>query len=365
MYVSYTLLNIESLKFLEEPSSQVNVKSTLSQSNDHNNPLTTNRNCVQSLRINLLRESNIIKYNWNDNIIQYSERNLDIGYGDDVIYDLQKIELELARWLIFGKAYIETIPNSHLYLEPFSYHMELFQGSMRILGEIKNIIPQEPIPIEKISLIKEEAEHLNKISFTSSRRVLDDPSDILSSLEVLLCFVKLNAVGQGDMLIQNYVTQWVKLSPLIMKPGFAKVLNAGLTLKHIVALYEFVEEQVADRLIGYINNMYKEELTTVQKDEISSLKRFMFRFLSAESNDYSKHPLKTYLSDEDLNYWSSGIDETTIDLLPDTWLNSHTFAIYEYCLNQVKKHMQDPNTKKTRRHKQRMILNEAKKFDNC
>ncbi|CAJ0628335.1 12323_t:CDS:10 [Entrophospora sp. SA101] len=299
----------ESLKFLEEPSSQVNVKSTLSQSNDHNNPLTTNRNCVQSLRINL---------------------NLDIGYGDDVIYDLQKIELELARWLIFGKAYIETIPNSHLYLEPFSYHMELFQGSMRILGEIKNIIPQEPIPIEKISLIKEEAEHLNKISFTSSRRVLDDPSDILSSLEVLLCFVKLNAVGQGDMLIQNYVTQWVKLSPLIMKPGFAKVLNAGLTLKHIVALYEFVEEQVADRLIGYINNMYKEELTTVQKDEISSLKRFMFRFLSAESNDYSKHPLKTYLSDEDLNYWSSGIDETTIDLLPDTWLNSHTFAIYEY-----------------------------------
>src|SRR5437773_1333088 len=84
------------------------------------------------------------------------------------------------------------------------------------------------------------------ILFISSSRftnnyMLDDPRDILSSLEVLLCFVKRNAVGQEDTLIQDYLTQWMKLSPLLTKPGFTNFFNARLTLKHIVALYEFVE----------------------------------------------------------------------------------------------------------------------------
>ena len=173
----------KSLKFLEEPSPQINSNNGLPVSNKY---------CMRSLRADQLRESNIIKNKWNDNILQYSQRNLAVGRGSDVIYDLPKIEHQLAHWLVFDKVYIETISNSQLYFEPFSYHMELFQGSARILNYIKNIIPQEPIPIEKIS------QFMNN---------LDDTREILSSLEVLLCFVKLNAVGQEDMLIQNYVTR--------------------------------------------------------------------------------------------------------------------------------------------------------------
>ncbi|CAJ0750936.1 3682_t:CDS:1, partial [Entrophospora sp. SA101] len=53
-----------------------------------------------------------------------------------------------------------------------------------------------------------------------------------------------------------------------MKPAFANLLNADLSLKHIVALYEFVEEQVANRVIEYIDDVYKEGLTLEQENEI-------------------------------------------------------------------------------------------------
>ncbi|CAJ0853279.1 18836_t:CDS:2 [Entrophospora sp. SA101] len=244
----------KSLKFLEKPP-QVDVGSTSSDDSSSssttaqaNNPQVSNQYYIQSSRASQLRKSNVIDYEWDEDILQYSQRILTIGHGDDVIYDLKKIELELAYWLGFDKAYIETVQDSQLYLEPFSYHMELFQGYSRILSDIKNIIPQEPIPTEKLSLIRGEVGNINNNIFVSSPQYtnnysLDDANNILSSLEVLLCFIKHNAIGQEDMLIQDYVKQWMKLSLLMMKPAFANLLNADLSLKHIVALYEFVEEQ--------------------------------------------------------------------------------------------------------------------------
>ncbi|CAJ0749662.1 18149_t:CDS:2 [Entrophospora sp. SA101] len=97
-----------------------------------------------------------------------------------------------------------------------------------------------------------------------------------------------------------------------------------------------------------INDAYKEKLTSEQENEIASvvwakipadalivtLKRFMLRFLSAESKDYSKHLLSIYLKNEDLYFWPLGIDEAIIGLFPDTLLVSHTFATYEFCVQR-------------------------------
>ncbi|KAF0550843.1 e3 ubiquitin-protein ligase [Gigaspora margarita] len=76
----------------------------------------------------------------------FSQRNLGIGCGLDVTYDLQKIEVELARQLLFEKVYIDTVDETSFYLPPFSYHMELIQVSPHILGDIRDLIPQEQIP---------------------------------------------------------------------------------------------------------------------------------------------------------------------------------------------------------------------------
>ncbi|CAJ0639633.1 1969_t:CDS:2 [Entrophospora sp. SA101] len=382
----------KSLKFLEKPP-QVDVGSTSSDDSSSssttaqaNNPQVSNQYYIQSSRASQLRKSNVIDYEWDEDILQYSQRILTIGHGDDVIYDLKKIELELAYWLGFDKAYIETVQDSQLYLEPFSYHMELFQGYSRILSDIKNIIPQEPIPTEKLSLIRGEVGNINNNIFVSSPQYtnnysLDDANNILSSLEVLLCFIKHNAIGQEDMLIQDYVKQWMKLSLLMMKPAFANLLNADLSLKHIVALYEFVEEQVANRVIEYIDDVYKEGLTLEQENEIVAvvdftnnqqkstltikqkakkipadalivaLKRFTLRFLSVESKDYSNEPLNVYLTNMDLNFWFSEIDQATIDLFPDTLLVSHTFRIYKFCVSQleavIRRQIHESKIKKT------------------
>src|SRR5581483_11278437 len=115
-------------------------------------PNTPNLYYIQSMRLDHARSSNIINFVWDDEILAYSQRNFAVARGKDIVYDLAKIELELANILAFGKVYIETQPESELYLENFPYHMELFQGYKRILSDIKKLIPQEPIPNERSNL---------------------------------------------------------------------------------------------------------------------------------------------------------------------------------------------------------------------
>ena len=232
--------------------------------------------------------------------------------------------------------------------------MELFQGCMRILSDIKNLIAQEPIPAEKMNLLGVSG---TSSSFYSQESTLDNSSEILSSLEILLCFVKRTAVGDGEKLIKDYISQWKKLSSLSAHEGFSRFLNVDLRLKHLVALYEFVEEQVANLKIKYINEKYKAPLTpdmknaiiqsvdfeqqTTMKETIPAetfalaLKRFMLRFLTLE-NQKEMEPLYIYLQDTSLNFWPSTIPESRIDeLFPENLLVSNTFAAYEFTMRNI------------------------------
>jgi hypothetical protein len=233
-----------SLKFLDESKF---VEST--SKGESTKPDTPNGYYLQSMCIDRARSENIINFTWDDKILAYSQRNLAIAKGQDIVYDLAKIEAELANILVFDKVHIETQPESELYLEAFPYHMELFQGCMRILSDIKNLIPQEPISIEQMNLLGVSG----RSSQNASESSIDNEDEILSSLEILLCFVKSTAIGDGEKLIKDYIKQWIKLSSLNEHAGFSNLLNNDLRLKHLVALYEFFEEQVADRKIKYIH----------------------------------------------------------------------------------------------------------------
>ncbi|UZO21060.1 uncharacterized protein OCT59_013464 [Rhizophagus irregularis] len=326
----------KSLKFLDGPT--IDFGSSTSKAKSE----TPNRYCLQSMCLDQVRSVNIINFEWDDEILAYSQRNLAIARGEDIVYDLTKIEAELANILVFEKVYLETQPESQLYLEPFPYHMELFQGYMRILSDIKNLITQEPISIEKMNLLD---------------HTLDNASENLSSLEFLLCFVKRTAVRDKDISIKDYISKWVKLSSLSTHEGFARFLNIDLRLKHLVALYEFVEEQVADVKIKYIHEKYKEELSTDMKAAIMNsvdfkkqttmkiaipaeafslaLKRFMFRFLTLE-NQKEMEPLYVYLQDSSLNLWPSTIPENIIDeLFPENLLVANTYDAYDFTMRKL------------------------------
>jgi hypothetical protein len=345
-----------SLKFLDEPA--FNVEQTVSSTSKIQSAKlnTPNGYYLQSMRIDHARSANVINFDWDDEILAYSQRNLAVAKGQDIIYDLTKIEAELANILVFEKVHIETQPESQLYLEPFPYHMELFQGCMRILSDIKNLITQEPIPADKMNLLLGVSGISSSLMFPQES-TLDNASEILSSLEILLCFVKRTAVGDGEISIKEYVSRWMKLSSLYAHEGFSKFLNIDLRLKHLVALYEFVEEQVANLKIKYIHDKYKAPLSTEMKTAINksvdfeqqttakemipaetfalALKRFMLRFLTLE-NQKEMEPLSVYLTDNSLNFWPSTIPEERIDaLFPDNLTVANTYGAYEYTMRKI------------------------------
>ncbi|GES94812.1 hypothetical protein GLOIN_2v1481157 [Rhizophagus clarus] len=338
-----------SLKFLDEPT--FNVEQTVSSISKINTP---NGYYLQSMRIDHTCSANIINFDWDDEILAYSQRNLAVAKGQDIIYDLTKIETELANILVFEKVHIEPQPEFQLYLEPFPYHMELFQGCMRILSDIKNLITQEPIPADKMNLLRVSE---NSGLRHDSESALDNASEILSSLEILLCFVKRTAAGDGEIPIKDYVSRWMKLSSLAAHDGFSRFLNIDLRLKHLVALYEFVEEQVANLKIKYIHDKYKAPLSAEMKNAINqsvdfeqqtimkemipaeafalALKRFMLRFLILE-NQKEMEPLYVYLTDNSLNFWPSTIPEERIDaLFPDNLMVANTYDAYDFTMRRI------------------------------
>ncbi|CAG8454752.1 3616_t:CDS:10 [Acaulospora morrowiae] len=350
-----------SLVFLKDMSFYGNDTGSASSSKT----IQTSQYCIHAMRVEQIQPNNIISFQWDDDILQYSQRNLEAGRGLDVKFNLQKIESDLAHFLVFEKVHIDTVNDSQLYMEPFAYHMELFQGSIRILGEIKEMIPQQKISAEKIDLILGSAISLTVNSSGYQYLTFDNASELLSSLEILLCFVKKTSIGDGEISINEYVSQWMKLSSLLDNESFSNLLNAGLKLKHLVALYELAEEQVANGVIKYINDKYKEPLTSELEQEItlaldfqfvrqeenedplsqnnsneqkripaeyfvSALKRFMLRFL----NDYSgkeTEPLSIYFTDMTLNLWSPDVQEETVDnFFPTSLLVAHIYEAYTF-----------------------------------
>ncbi|CAG8450066.1 601_t:CDS:10, partial [Dentiscutata heterogama] len=341
-----------SLKFLEDGSFSSENKAASSSSNKN----TITRYYIQSMRIDQMQATNFIDFQWSDDFLQHSQRNLEIGHGHDIIYNLQKIESELAQLLVFEKVHISTA-DSQLYIEPFPYHMELFHGHMRIISDIKDLIPQKPISTEKIGLILGSA--FSPISSFGYQESLsyDNASELLSHLEILLCFVKKTSVGDGEILIEEYVNQWIKLSNLFTNESFNNLLKIGLKLCHLVSLYEIVEEQVANGIIEYIDDKYKSPLTPELEQEIitsldfelrqrqflefefemtkipaedfvSALKRFMLRFLSVDSNK-DNEPLSLYFGDPSLNLWASWINEEVVDnCFPENLLVKHIFEAF-------------------------------------
>ncbi|CAG8435114.1 11795_t:CDS:10, partial [Scutellospora calospora] len=332
---------------------------------------TTSQYSIRTLTLNKARSDNIIVYNQEEfrGIHMFSQRNLGVGRGLDVIYDLQKIEVELARQLVFEKVYIDTVGENSLYMEPFTYHMELFQRSARILGDIQDLIPQEPIPPEQVELLigsstnSPYAFQLNNIDTS-----FDNPSEILSSLEILLCFIKRTPGCNCEILIKEYVNQWTALSGLNNNHEFRTLLNKPFKLKHIISLYELIEGQVANLTIDYIHDKYAEELTPEQREEIkkiidfeakqpatmingkvmkisaetvaTALKRFIYRFLQGE-NQKETDPLYLYVCDSSLHFWPPIISESDLDeLFPQSLLVSQALVAYKYVIDQIDVHIQ-------------------------
>ncbi|KAF0411937.1 e3 ubiquitin-protein ligase [Gigaspora margarita] len=227
---------------------------------------TDNPYLIKSIRLEDARQVNLIDFEWNLKWLEYSQRSLIIGRGKEINYDLYKIEAELVKTLVLNKTYLKHIETGGLILEPFIYCMEMFQSSNFILYDIKQKIKQESIPQDMLILLTGGIS-LNYPSEFSSKTgsteiiLSGNESELLSALELLLCFIKRTASSDGNITLKSYIQQWVKLFVLTENKALVKVLYTGGRLKHVIALYEIIEGKIADNMIERITVKYKASLT--------------------------------------------------------------------------------------------------------
>ncbi|UZO24837.1 uncharacterized protein OCT59_017131 [Rhizophagus irregularis] len=301
---------------------------------------------VQALDINF------INYKWNDKILKYNQKNLDLKNDINYIFDLQKIEMKLAKKLVFNKVYFE-MENNQSYLKNFSFKHELFYNFPGILFDIKKILPQEPILADKMLVIS--AMFQQSIILNSSSNSIN-LFELLLLFEIILCFIKELLVKNNNILILDFVNQWLKLA----KYNITSInILEEFSLKHIIAFYELIEEQIANSVIHDIDDKFKIPLTQQLMDSINNiidydnsedqnqqlipakafilaLKRFIYRFLLIDSN-IENMILYIYFLDFTLNLWTSDINRELIKkLFPTCLLVSHAYNSYVYLHNNEK-----------------------------
>ncbi|CAG8730765.1 16586_t:CDS:1, partial [Dentiscutata heterogama] len=268
------------------------------------------------------------------------QRNLEIRYGEDIVYDLYQIEKELAHQLVFNKFLIRnTFSTSFL----FPYYGEMFLRDFHALKNFKKLVAQEPIPIASINSSILYNHVLDK-SFSS-----ENASRMLPALEMLICNV--NSEMNGEISIKDYISQQMNLSILTENAEFCGMFSAGLHLRHLISLYERVESMKTFSFYD-IDVKYKKPLSrnmnirileviafeTQSKNRISAcellivLKRFLVRYLMAETLEYisTDHELIDYIIDEDFGCWpSSSSLKIAENLFPSEIQVGQTYSVYE------------------------------------
>ncbi|KAF0542090.1 e3 ubiquitin-protein ligase [Gigaspora margarita] len=296
--ISIPFGSCRSLKFLE--TNAQNMPSTSTTQNVRTSYY------LQTVEIQHAQPSNFISYDRNNEILQYSQRNLEISYGEDIVYDLYQIEMKLAHQLIFNKFLISDN------FSAFPYYGEMFTRVFTIFTNLKDFIVQEPLPATNIDLLDE--------SYSSK-----NASRMVPALEMLICSV--NYEIDGETSIENYISQQMDLSILTENTDFCGVLRANLRLKHLISLYERVESVKAynfDKLnaeykktlpqymekqilnvISFTNSRFLDRIYSC--DLLIALERFLDRYLMIEFLEYisTKDKLTSYITNEDLSCWPS------------------------------------------------------------
>ncbi|GBC06772.1 hypothetical protein RclHR1_07030002 [Rhizophagus clarus] len=273
----------------------------------------------------------------------YSQR----GEMQNFIFDLQQIEKVLVKELVYDKVYIEKEDNG-FYLKEFPFKHEIFHNSKKIIFNIRNILPQEPIPIDKVLLILTIIQPSSSLILENSLNSVN-LNELLFLFEKILCLIEELSIKNNNILIIDFINQWLKLARYSIT--FIDILKE-FSLKYVVALYELIEEQVVNSTIHNIDDKFKVPLTQQMKDSINNfvnqqdvsfkafalaLKRFINRFLLIDSN-IENLDLSIYFLDFTLELWTSDVPKETIKRsFPTDLLVSHAYNCYTFVVEEIEK----------------------------
>ena len=233
------------------------------------------------------REKEIIQYQWTDEILKHSQRNTEYGHGREIFFDLSKIEKEMAGRFLVGKSFLSTLEG----LQEFIFARELFHTCRGILDDLQELIPQQPLTDVFRSSLSRQCE-----------RSLKNVQDLLEHMEIVLCLLKRHRVGKPEDPLTEFTDKWLR-GPRPFPKDFLPQPHSAIQLTHVVALYEFLEDMLAESAAQQVPDVYRvpipEEITnemtkgtprTETTDSHHSilnaiavaLKRFIYRYLSSE-----------------------------------------------------------------------------------
>lgn len=205
-----------------------------------------------------------------------------------ITYDFQRIEMELAAEIAFGKSYITGKLNE------FIFAKELFHSCGPLLTEIRSLVRQRP------SLPEEVQKGLPDLK----ERRIKEAQDLLQHIEVLIYLLKRKLKNfNADMTLEELAEKW---SPMLPSPFPVNLLpqpKSLIKIEHVAALYEALEDILSDGAIEGLADKFRDELPIDMKETVSNilvkeidqlkphnllkaLRRFVFRYLSSETERY-------------------------------------------------------------------------------
>ena len=259
----------------------------------HRHPALTfqeKENCsgVASISIQKVSRQQVINFEWCDDIFQDARNNPEYGKGQEITYDFERIEMELATEIAFGKCYLTGGLNK------FIFAKELFHSCGPLLTEIRSQVTQSPKLPEDVR---------KGVSNLKERRI-KEAQDLLQHIEVLIFLLKRKLKKfNEDMTLEELAEKW---SPMLPSPFPVNLLpqpRSSIKIKHVAALYEALEDVLADGAIEGLAEKFREELSDEMKEPISAMvdrgveqfkpqnflnavRRFVFRYLSPETERY-------------------------------------------------------------------------------
>ena len=190
------------------------------------------------------RERELIQYQWTDEILRHCQNNTEYGCGREIIYDFDKIEKELVARFLLGKTYLASDNG----LRQFVFSQELFHACAGILNDLQQSILQEPLTSNiRGGILRLKESNLKNVQ------------DLLEHLEVVVCLLK-RTMGDPDQNLTVYTDKWLSMLPCPFPKSLLQECCDSIMLKHVVALYQALEDILSEAAVDSMPDTYREPL---------------------------------------------------------------------------------------------------------
>ena len=302
---------------------------------------------IMSVSLQEVKEKDIINFDWSDEFLKYVQ-NPEYGLGEEIDYDFERMETHLANEIAFGKCYLNDSLNT------FIFSKELFHSSAKTLTKIRELCPQSQ------SLPEEIRQGLHSLGECRKQ----DARILLQHIEIIIYLLNKKSIpaeGDEEMALEKFAEMWKSKLPSPFPVNLLPEPRASIQLTHIAPLYEALENLLADGTVEGLPRQFRVELTEETKKSLddlvdskngslklkqflTALRRFVFRYLSAEKFLPEPHtPLLSLLSEPSL--WSPD-QPPDPDVIPKEMMLENIHAIithlqqviiYTVCIKKLRK----------------------------